>query len=116
MVLVAAHGSSRTGRWLRQHRLRLALWTAVAEGVLVLFDVIPGWVAVALAGALVLFYVVVGRRLSSESARQIAWVGAVSQLLVALVPALVALLTIAAIAALVIIAAVALVLLFADRR
>ncbi len=86
------------------------------EGVLVLFDVIPGWVAVAVALALVAFYVLVGRKLSPEAARQTSWIGAVSQVLVAALPLLVALLTMVAIVALVVLAAVALALLFLDRR
>ena len=116
MVLVVEHGSSRSGRWLRRHRLRIALRTALAEGVLVLLDVIPGWTAIVLAIGLVGFYLVAGRSLRNDGARQLSWIAAVSQLLVALVPALVALLTLAAIAVLVLIAAAALVLLFVDRR
>lgn len=81
-----------------------------------LFGVIPGWTAVAVAAALVLFYVFVGRRLRADALRQLSWIGAVSQLLVALLPLLVALLTITAVIALVVIAAVALALLFLDRR
>ncbi len=116
MVLVVEHGSTRSGRWLRRHRVRIALWLAVAEGVLVLFGVIPGWTAIGVAAALLLFYVLVGRNLSPETARQVAWIGAVSQVLVAVLPVLVALLTMIAIIALVVLAAVALALLFLDRR
>jgi hypothetical protein len=116
VVLVVEHGSTRGGRWLRRQRLKIALWVAVAEGVLVLAGVIPGWTAIALGVALVLFYVVVGRRLSHDTARHVSWIGAVSQLLVALLPVLVGLLTMIAIIALVVFAAVALALLFLDRR
>ena len=116
MVLVVEHGSSRGGRWLRRHRARVALWLAVTEGALVLFGVIPAWTALAVAALLVLFYVLVGRTLQNDAARQLTWIGAVSQLLVALLPLLVALVTITAVIALVVIAAVALALLFLDRR
>ena len=81
-----------------------------------LFDVIPGWIAIAVAVALVGFYILVGRNLSPDSARQASWIGAVSQVLVAALPLLVALLTMVAIVALVVLAAVALALLFLDRR
>jgi len=116
VVLVVEHGSTRIGRWLRQHRTRLALWVAVAEGALVLFGVIPGWIALAGAVALVLFYAVLGRKLPTDAARHLSWIAAVSQVLVALLPILVALLAVTAVVALVVIAVVALVLLFVDRR
>jgi hypothetical protein len=96
--------------------MRIALWIAVVEGVLVLFDVIPGWWAIGLAVLLVAFWALVGRRLSSDSAREIAWIAAFSQLVVAVLPLLLAVLTMVAIIALVVIAAVALALLFLDRR
>ena len=51
----------RAGRWLRERRLRLALWIAVVEGLLVVFDVIPGWPALVVGALVVVFYVFVGR-------------------------------------------------------
>jgi hypothetical protein len=96
--------------------MRFALWIAVVEGVLVLLDVIPTWTALGVAALLVLFYVLVGRNLPTDSGRELSWIAAFSQLLVAILPVLVALLTIVAIIALVVIAAVALALLFLDRR
>ena len=44
---------SRTGRWLRERRLRLAVWIAVIEGLLVVFDVIPGWFALVVGAIIV---------------------------------------------------------------
>lgn len=116
MVLVIEHGSTRGGRWLRRQRARLALWVAVAEGVLVLLGVIPGWTAFFVAVALLAFYVLVGRNLPTDSARQLSWIAAFSQLFVALLPLLVAVLTVAAIVVLIALAAAALALLFLDRR
>jgi hypothetical protein len=116
VVLVVEHGSTRSGRWLRRHRLRVALWVAVLEGLLVLVGVIPRWPAVGVAVLLVAFYVLVGRKLTTDAARQLSWIGAVSQVLVALLPLLLALLTMIAIIALVVLAAIALALLFLDRR
>jgi hypothetical protein len=110
------HRSSRTGRWLRARRLRLALWIAVAEGLLVIFDVIPGWTAL-LVGALILaFYLLLGRRLRSDTVRQASWVAAASQVFVALVPVLLFFVGILAVIALAVLAAIALVALLADRR
>jgi len=116
MELVVEHGSSRSGRWLRRNRTRLALWIAVVEGALVLFDVVPGLAAFVVALALIAFYVFVGRRSSIDTLRQASWVAAVSQVLIALLPALVAFLTLAAVVVLGIIVVAALVFLFVDRR
>lgn len=110
------HGTTTTGRWLRERRLRFALWIAVIEGLLVLVDVIPRWLAlVAVLGTLA-FYWFVGRRLTSDAGRQASWIVAVSQLFVALVPALLFLLSTLAVIALAILVLVALIALFADRR
>ena len=81
-----------------------------------LFDVIPTWTALAVAALLLLFYLFVGRSLPSDAGREVSWIAAMSQLLVALLPILLALLTMVAIIALVVIAAIALALLFLDRR
>src|SRR5918994_2523585 len=114
MVLVVEHESSRSGRWLRHRRTRLALWIAVLEAALVVFGVIPRWPAFALALALLVFYVFVGRNVRSATLRHLSWIGAVSQLLIVALPALLALITFAAIVAVVILAAIALAFLFLD--
>ena len=116
MVLVVEHGSSRSGRWLRVRRTRIALWIAVFEAALVVLGVIPRWPAFAVALALLVFYVFVGRNVRSDTVRHLSWIGAVSQLLIVALPALLALITFAAILAVVILAAIALVYLFLDRR
>jgi hypothetical protein len=110
------HRSSRTGRWLRARRLRIALWIAVVEGLLVVFDVIPGWVALVVGALVVAFYFFVGRELRSDTIRQASWVAAASQLMVALIPVLLFVVGTLAIIALAILAVVALLVLFADRR
>ena len=43
------HGSSRSGRWLRERRLRITLWIAAIEGLLYLFGVLHWWAAFVLA-------------------------------------------------------------------
>jgi len=116
VTIVVEHDSTRGGRWLRRYRARLALWIAVAEGVLVLLGVIPGWTALLVAAGLLLFYVLLGRNLPTDTARQLSWIAAVSQLFVALLPILVAVVTVAAVIALVVLALVGLALLAVDRR
>ena len=112
---VIEHGSSSTGRWLRARRLRLALWIAVVEGVLVVFDVIPWYVVVLTAAAAILFYFWGGRKLGADTPRHLSWIAATSQALVALVPALVVVLGTLALIAIAILALVALFALFSDR-
>jgi hypothetical protein len=110
------HGSTRPGRWLRERRTRIALLIAVVEGILVVLDVIPGWVALTAAAVVIVLYLAWGRRLGSDSARQLAWIAALSQSLVALIPLLLFVLTALAVLALAVIAVFALIALFTDRR
>jgi hypothetical protein len=110
------HGRTRAGRWLRARRLRIALWVAVAEGILVLFDAIPAWVALLVGVGVVAFYVFLGRELTSDTARQLSWIAALSQVFVAFVPVLLFFVGVLAVIALAILAVVALLALFADRR
>ena len=113
---VVEHRTSRPGRWLREHRLKIALWIAVAEGILVVFDQISGWLALAIAAALLAFYVLVGRNLKTDVGRQASWIAALSQVFVALVPVLVFVIGAVALIAVGVLAVVALVALFADRH
>lgn len=96
--------------------MRIALWVAVAEGLLVVFEVIPGWVALLVAAGVLAFYVFVGRDLRSDLARQTSWIAALSQAFVALVPVLLFVLGVLAVIALAVLALVAVIALFADRR
>lgn len=110
------HGGSRAGRWLRARRLRLALWAAVAEGVLVVAGVVPGRTALVVAVTVIAIYLVVGRAARSDALRQTTWIAAASQVLVALVPVLVFVVGALALVAVAVLAIVALVALVADRR
>ena len=112
---VVEHRSSRAGRWLRAKRLRVALWIAVLEGILVAFDVVPWWLAVVVAAALVGFHFWAGRDLPSDAARQVSWILATSQALVVLVPILVAVVGTIALVVVGVIAILALVALFSER-
>jgi vacuolar-type H+-ATPase subunit I/STV1 len=113
---VLEHRSTRTGRWLRERRLRVALWIAVIEGILVVFHVISWPVALVIAVAVVVLYFGMVGRLRSDGLRQLAWIAAVSQALVALVPVLVIIVGTLALILVAILAVVALVLLLSDRR
>jgi len=110
------HGSSRTGRWLRERRVRIALWLAVIEGILIVFHAISWPIALIVAIAVVVLYFSAGNRLHSDAAGQIAWIAAVSQALVMLVPVFVFIVGTLALIIVAILAVVALVLLFSDRR
>jgi hypothetical protein len=110
------HGSTRSGRWLRRYRLRIAFWVAVAEAILLVAGVIDRWAVFFFALLFIAGYFVIGSRLRSGLARDALWTAAVSQALVALVPILVILVGTLALIAVGILALVALVLLFGDRR
>lgn len=110
------HGTTRTGRWLRVRRVRVALWIAVAEGILVVVGVIPVTVALVVAIVVVALYFWAGNRVHPDTGREIAWIAAVSQALVMLVPVLVIIIGTVALIGVAALAVVALVLLFSDRR
>src|SRR5919201_5242109 len=85
------HGSTPLSRWLRAKRLRIAAWIALAEGVLVLINVVPRIPALILAAALLIFYFGFGRHVRVDSLGQVSWIAATSQALMVLVPVLAAL-------------------------
>jgi hypothetical protein len=113
---VLEHGSSRSSRWLRAYRIRIALWIAIIEGVLVVFDVIDVLPALLIAALVVGAYFWLSQRLPAGLARDALWIGAVSQAMVALVPVLVIVVGTLALIAVGILAAVVLVLLLTGRR
>jgi hypothetical protein len=109
------HGSSRSGRWLRERRIKIALWIAVIEGLLVAVHVINRWVAIAVAAAAIALYFFTGRESRSYTARQVSWILAASQAIVVLIPFLLFVVGTFALIAVGIIAIVALVALFSER-
>ena len=88
----------------------------MVEGLLVVFDVVSGWVALVIGAILVVFYFSVGRELRWDTLRQVSWIAALSQVLVAFVPVLAFVLGVLAILAVAVLALVALAALLADRR
>ena len=110
------HGTTRTGRWLRQRRIRITLWIAVIEGIIVaLLHDISRWTVIALAIPILALYVFWGRNARSDTTRQILWIGGASQALAVVVVILAFLLDWLALLLAGIFAAVALLFLFSDR-
>jgi FtsH-binding integral membrane protein len=105
-----------TGVSLRQNRIKIALWIAVAEGLLILVGVIPHWLVYILAAVSIAFWALVGRNYKSSSARNLSWIFAASQAACVLVPIVWFLAKTAAIVAIAIIAVVALIYLFTERE
>lgn len=102
--------------WLRENRLKIALGIAVAEGIFVALENDFSRVTViVIAIPVVLFYLLAGRTLDSQTGREISWILAMSQAL-AVVAAIVAI-TIPVIALVLagVFGAVAVYLLFHDR-
>jgi hypothetical protein len=112
---VLEHGSSRPGRWLRTHRLRITFWVALVEALLVVLHVLSWWAVVLLAALAVAVWWYSGRRSRSDLLRQGSWIAAVSQLLVTMVPVVLFVATTIAIAVVVLFAIAALVFLFTER-
>src|SRR3954468_16374142 len=109
------HRSNRFGRWLRADRGRISIWIAVAEGILIVVHAISWWAAILIAALVVVGWFSLGHRLRSDTARQVGWIAAVSQALVALVPVLVLIVGTLALIVVGLLAVVALVLLFSSR-
>jgi tetrahydromethanopterin S-methyltransferase subunit E len=110
-------GSTRIGRWLRERRVRIALWVAVVEGLIAAFSHDIGrWTILILAVVVLAFYVAAGRHMRWDVARQLSWIAAASQALAILVIIFAFVLKLIAIGVIVVFALVALVYLFTDRK
>jgi hypothetical protein len=113
----AAPTPSRTGRWLRERRTRIALWIAAAEAILVaIFHDVSRYTVFALAVAAVVAYFYAGRRTRSDTLHQASWILAISQLLAALAAIFAFIVFWSAIVLMAIFAVVALFYVFTDRR
>ena len=110
-------GSTRGGRWLRERRVRIALWVAVIEGLIAAFSHDIGrWTILLMAVIVLAFYIVAGRQLKWDVARQLSWMAAASQVLAILVIIFAFVLKLVAIVIIVGFALVALVYLFTDHK
>ena len=110
------HGSSRAGRWLQAHRIRIAVWIAALEAIVVLFSHnVTKWTVIAVAVVAVLVWLG-GRESRSQVVRQVLWIFAASQLLAVVAVILAFIVKWAVILAIVVFAIVGLAYLFFDRR
>jgi hypothetical protein len=110
------HGSTKAGRWLKARRIRIVLWIAVLEGIVVaLSHNFTKWTVIAIAIPILALYVFWGRNARSDTARQIAWIGGASQALAVVVVILGVLLSWLPLVLAAIFAGIALLFLFSDR-
>jgi hypothetical protein len=108
--------TSRIGRRLRQRRLQIALWVAVIEGVIILISKdISWWVAIVIAVPFILFYMLAGRTLESDTGRQLAWIAGASQTFVVLLAILFTIVKVLMIILVAVFALIAVVFLYSDR-
>jgi hypothetical protein len=113
---VIEHQSSRTGRWLRARRVRISLWIAVIEGLVVAFEKdFSRWTVIIVAVPLLALYLVWGRNATSDTMRQISWIAASSQALAVVVVVLSFIIAWLALVIAGIFAAIALLFLLVDR-
>jgi hypothetical protein len=112
---VIEHRESRPRRWLRERRVAIAVWIAVIEGLLFLVHAIPRLLTLAVAVLVVVGYFWLGDRLRPGTAREVAWIAAVSQAFVMLIPILAIVVGTLALIGFAALAILALVLLFARR-
>jgi hypothetical protein len=113
---VLEHRTTRGGRWLRERRIRLALWVALIEGLLIVVNAIPLTLAIVVAVAIVIGYFMLRDRIGSDMMRQGFWIAAASQAVVVTVPVVLAVATVAALVVLALIGVAALLVLLGDRR
>jgi hypothetical protein len=109
------HRSSRASLWLHERRIRIALWIALIEGLLVVLHVINRWAAIGVAVVIIALWFIGGRSSTNSTVRQLTWILAVSQAALILVPIVIAIVGTVALILVGIIAVVALVALFAER-
>ena len=113
---IEAH-SSRASRWLRERRLRLALWIAVIEGIVVAIrGDLSRWTVVVIAALVLLVYMSLRDRITWDAARQVIWIVAASQVMALLVVILAFVVGLIALVLVGLFAVLALVYLFSDLR
>jgi hypothetical protein len=112
---VIEHESSQGGRWLREHRVRTALWIAVLEVVLAALTAsISKYTIIALGLITIPVYLIWGKD-QRGTIRQVSWIAAASQALAIVAVLLSHFIGLFVLALAGIFAAVALFLIFADR-
>ena len=102
---------------MRARRIKIALWAAVVEGLIAAFSHDIGrWTILALAVIVLAFWMVAGRHMRWDVARELSWIAAASQVLAILVIIFAFVLKLVAIVAIVAFALIALVFLFSENR
>ncbi len=102
--------------WLSQPKVKIALWIAVAEGIIVAIDRdVSRWTVIIIAVPVILFYLLAGRTLESRVGRQASWIAASSQALAVIVVILTFVIKIFALVIAGVFAVVALYLLMVER-
>jgi hypothetical protein len=110
-------GSTRGGRWLRDRRLRLALWIAVIEGIIVAATPdLSRWTVLVIGTIVLAFYVLAGRNMRWDVGRHLSWIAAASQAVAILVVIFFFVFEWIAIAAIAALAIFALIYLFSEHR
>jgi phosphatidylserine synthase len=110
-------GSTRGGRWLQQRRLKLALWTAVVEGIVVAVSHdLTRWTVLVIGVIVLAFYVLAGRNMKWDVGRHLSWIAAASQAMALLVVLFAFIFEWIAIGIVAIIAIIALIYLFSDHK
>ena len=96
-------------------RVAIAVWIAVVEGLLLIVHAIPRLLTLAIAVLIVVVFFWLGHRLRPGPLKDVAWIAAVSQAFVMLIPILAIVVGTLALVAVGILAVFALVLLFTSR-
>ncbi len=112
---VIEHRESRQARWLRERRISLGIGVAILEGILIVAGELSKALALIVAIAVVVGYFMLSDRLRPGVGREIAWIAALSQAIVIVVPVLLIVLSTLAIIGLAVLGVVALILLFSRR-
>ncbi|HKP17242.1 MAG TPA: hypothetical protein VJT84_02115 [Gaiellaceae bacterium] len=72
--------TTRSGSWLHQRRLKIALGIAVIEGIIVALEKdFSRWTLIIVSAPIIAFYLFAGRNLESDTGRQLAWIAAAAQ-------------------------------------
>jgi predicted membrane metal-binding protein len=109
------HESSQGGRWLREHRVRTALWIAVLEVVLAAITAsVSKYTIIALGLITIPVYLIWGKD-QRGTIRQVSWIAAASQALAVVAILLSHFIGLFVLVLAGIFAAVALFLIFADK-
>ena len=110
-------GSTRGGRWLGQRRLKLALWVAAIEGIIVAVSAdLTRWTVLVIGVIVLAFYVLAGRNMKWDVGRHLSWIAAASQAMALLVVLFAFVFEWIAVGIIVVIAIAALVYLFGDHK